>query len=80
MIQDLIALNPACAGDSPSGREIESAEEHGKLAEQGAFGFGEQRVRPIDRGAQRLLTAHRRARTTGQQAEAVVQAVDEVGQ
>ena len=37
-------------------------------------------MRPIHRRPQGLLAAHCRARTTGQQPEAVVQAVDDLGQ
>jgi hypothetical protein len=37
-------------------------------------------MRPVHRGAQRLLAAHRRARPTGQQPEPVMQAVNDLGQ
>ena len=37
-------------------------------------------VRPVHRGAQRLLAAHRGARTTGQQPEPVMKAVQYLGQ
>ena len=42
-------------------------------AEQTPFGLGQQRMRPVDRGAQGLVAAHRGARTPGQQSEPVVE-------
>ena len=72
--------NVLVAGDGLRGVEVESAHEHRQPAEQDALGFGQQRVRPVDRGAQGLLAPHRGARAAGQQAEAVVQAVEDLGQ
>ena len=46
--------------------------------EQHALGLGQQCVRPVDRGPQRLLAPHRGARASGQQPEPVVQAVEDL--
>ena len=66
--------------DGLRGVQIESAEEDRKAAEQDALGPGEQGMRPVHRSAQCLLAAHRDSGTAGQQSEAVMQAVDDLGQ
>ena len=80
LVQNLVALHPVGAGDRLGGIEVEATQEHGQPAEQDALGVGEKSVRPIHRGAQGLLSAHRNARATGQQAEAVMQTVDDLRQ
>ena len=80
LVEHLVALDVAAAGDRLGGVEVEPAHEHRQPAEQDPFGLGQQRVRPIHRGAQRLLAAHRGARTAGQQPEPVMQAVEDLGQ
>ena len=76
----MVALHRTGAGDRLGSVQIESAEEHRQSTEQNAFSLGQQAVRPLHRGAQRLLAAHRCARTAGQRAEAVMQTVDDLGQ
>ena len=49
-----------------------------KPAKQYSFGFGQQCVRPVHRGAQGLLAPHRCAGATGEQTEPVVQAADDL--
>ena len=79
-VEDLEAFHVAAAGDRLCGVEVEPAHKHRQPGEQDAFGLGQQRVRPIHRGPQRLLAAHRGACTPGQQPEAVMQAVADLGQ
>ena len=79
-VEDLVAFHVAAAGDRLAGVEVEPSHKHRQPGEQDAFGLGQQRVRPIHRGPQRLLAAHRGARTPGQQPEAVMQAVADLDQ
>ena len=72
-------LHRAGAGNRLGSVEVKPAEEHRQSAKQDAFGFGQQRVRPVHRGAQRLLAAHRGAGTTGQQPEPITQTVEDLG-
>ena len=80
LIEHLVALHVTAAGDRLGGVEVESAQKHRQPAKQDPLGFGQQRVRPVHRGAQGLLAAYRGARTAGQQPEPVMQAVEDFGQ
>ena len=77
MVEYLESLDLAGTGDGLGGIEVETAHERRQPAKQDSFGFGQQCVRPVDRGAQRLLAAHRGASTAGEQAEPVMQAADD---
>jgi hypothetical protein len=74
LVEYLGALHLGGAGHGLGSIEVEAAHECGQVAEQDSFGLGEQRVRPVHRGAQRLLASHRRPGAAGEESEAVVQA------
>ncbi len=78
LVEDLVSLDLGAAGDGTGGGEVESTHERRKPAKQDSLGLGQQRMRPIHRRMQCLLATHRSAGTTGQQAEAVVQTVDDL--
>ena len=80
LVEDLVALQSPPPPTAWAASRSKPPMKRRQSAEQDAFGFGQQRVRPVDRGAQGLLAAHRRARAAGQQAEPVVQAVEDLGQ
>ena len=80
LIEDLIALDVMASADRLRGVEVEPAHEDRQSPKQRLLGLGQQRVRPIHRGAQRLLATHRRPSAAGEKAEAVVKAVDDLGQ
>jgi hypothetical protein len=75
----LIALHRTGTSDRLSGLQIEATHECGQPPKQHLLGFGQQRMRPVHRRAQRLLSSHCGARTPGQQPKAVVQAVEDLG-
>ena len=76
LIEDLVALHFGVTGNGLGGVEVETAEEDREPPEQNALGLGQQGMRPVHRRAQRLLPTHRCPCATGQEAEAVVQAAD----
>ena len=80
LIEHLEALHVTATGDRLCSVEVESAQKHRQPTKQHPLGLGQQRMRPVHRGAQGLLAAHRGARTPGQQPEPVMQAVEDLGQ
>jgi hypothetical protein len=80
LIQQLVALHFAAGTDGMGSVQIEPAGEYCQAAEQDSLRFGEQRVRPIHRHAQRLLAPHRSTRTAGQQPEPIMQTVGDLAQ
>ena len=80
LIEDLEMFDVTARGDRPRGVEVEATHKHRQPAKQHPLGVGQQRMRPVHRGAQGLLAAHRGARTAGQQPEPVMQAVEDLGQ
>ena len=69
----------AVADDLLAGVQVESADENRQAAEQDPLRVGQQRVRPVHRGLQRLLAAHRGARSAGEQPESILQAGQDLG-
>ena len=78
-VENLMTFDVA-TGCRRRGIEIESGHEHREPREQHAFRLGQQRMRPVHRRAQRLLSPHRRACPARQQPEAIVQPVPDLGQ
>ena len=68
------------ADDRLGSVEVEAAQKCRQPAKKHPLGLGQQRVRPVHRGAQRLLAAYRGARPAGQQPEPVMQAIEDLGQ
>ena len=58
--------------------EREATGEHRKTREQASLGIGQQLVAPVDRRAERLLARDSGARTTGEEPEAVIEAVEDL--
>src|SRR5262249_46500810 len=61
-----------------SGVEGEPAREHAEVVEQCLFLFIEQRIRPVDRGAQRLVALNCGATAAGEEAEPFVDTARDV--
>ena len=80
LIEDLVALHVGITRDGLGCIEIEPTDEDGEPAEQDAFGLRQQRMRPVHRRPQGLLSAHHGTRATGQQAKAMMQAADDLFQ
>ncbi len=60
------------------GPEVEAAGEHREAREDGALGVVEQRVGPVDRGQQRLVSWRGGAGASGEQAESFVDPVEDL--
>ena len=80
LIENLIPLGHIRRRYRPGGPQIEATEEYRQPAEQHALGLAQEGVRPIHGRAQRLLPPHRRPGTSGEQPEAIVEAVQDLGQ
>ena len=80
LVENLELLGLAGRGDRARGVEVESVHEHTESAKQDLLGFGQQRVRPVHRGPQRLLASHGVSGATRQKTESVVKAVGDLPQ
>ena len=58
--------------------EREATGEHRQPREQASLGIRQQLVAPVHRRAERLLARDRRARTTGQEPEAIIEPVEDL--
>ena len=74
-----MGLHIIVSDDDFCGVEVKSAAKDRQPSEDHALDVGEQCMRPIHRGPQRLLAPDRAARAAGQQPEPVMQAGEDVG-
>ena len=75
----MISLHITTGGDHLRGIEIKATQKRRQPAKHDPLGLGQQRMRPIDRGPQGLLAAHRGTGTPGQQPEPVAQTIKNLG-
>ena len=78
-LEDVGPVDDAAGGHGFGGIEREAPGEHAQPVEHPSLGLVEQVVRPVDRGAERLVALGRAALAAREQAEALVEALGELG-
>src|SRR5512142_2859889 len=77
-VENVAAFDPLAAGDRLGGFHEEAAREDADALEDELFLPGEEVVAPVDRGAERLLPYDVLLAVAGQQAEAVLEPVEDL--
>ena len=78
-INGLVGFDGVPGTDTLGGCGVERTGEYRQPLEQSLFGLAEQLEGPVDDGAQCLLSGRHRPRPCGQQAEPVVQPLNDLG-
>src|SRR5439155_9224617 len=77
-VRDVGPLDPPTKAHLLGGLQGPPATEHGESSQDGPFFFGQQVVRPVDERLQRLLPGQGRAAAPGEEAEPVVETIEDL--